>query len=221
MAIVTAGPPAAGKTTWVDKIPDRDSYRRIDADEIKDLLLEEAGRAGLLDDAKGITLSDGLPVLPRELSAQVHKPSTTVADLVRREAMRRRENVLIEGTLAYPPLAERYAAELFDGDYERLHIVDVEVPLDVAIEGAAQRWWEGRHSHVLGGRFMNESTVATFYDKPTRSKCAATADALWDLTWEVLDVEEKRIERSADDTEVTYERRSAAGMIYGHLFPED
>jgi hypothetical protein len=92
-------------------------------------------------------LCDGLPIRPRELSARVHKPSTTVADLVRREAMRRRN--------------------------------------------------------------------------PTRSKCAPTADQLWNLTWQVIDVDEKRIERRADDSVVTYERHSGGGARFGDMFPED
>jgi hypothetical protein len=128
MAVVTAGPPGAGNSTFVSG-SDFVSYLRIDPDEIKDILLSHAQAAGYFGDATGLLLSDGQAVSPRELASRVHRASTKVADIVRLNAMRQRENVLIEGTLQWLPLAKQYAGELAYYDYEHLRIVDIEVPL--------------------------------------------------------------------------------------------
>ncbi|MDH2413948.1 zeta toxin family protein [Nocardioides sp. CER19] len=218
MAVVTAGPPGAGKSFRTEHLV---GYRRIDADEIKDLLLEHALALGLLDDATGILLSDMGPVSPRELSGRVHKGSTDVAEAVRFHAMARKENVLIAGTLQWDGLPRQYAGDLFDFDYERLRIVDVEVPLSVAIERARQRWWHDRHTEPLGGRFMSDEAVKSYFDDPSPvSRCQAHADELWDRTWEALDVVQERVEMTdVGATETTYTRRSEDGEIVEDEFP--
>lgn len=175
--IVTAGPPGAGKSTILDDFVV--DHRRIDPDEIKDLLLLRADAKGLLDKRHRFTLADGGSVGLRELSWWVHEVANDIAIDVRALSLGLGENIVIEGTLKWFPLADQYTTELADSDYETLTVVDVEVPVGVAIEQARRRWWDGRTGgDTLGGRFMVDSSVAAFYGSQPVSECATTARAL-------------------------------------------
>ncbi|WP_244927777.1 zeta toxin family protein [Nocardioides sp. W7] len=222
MMLVTAGPPGAGKSRWVGASATTRGYLVIDPDEIKDLLLAHAQNEGMFDDAHGITLADGRPVAPRELSARVHEPANRVAADLLDHAVQRRENVVIEGTLSWPPLAHTYAELLLEWEYERLDIINVETSPAIAVEGAISRWWWGRRTHALGGRFMARAAVEAYFDDPgahpPRSRCAATATALWELTREDLEVEYRRIELTATG-ERTYRQHSQHGTTTGDIFP--
>lgn len=174
--IVTAGPPGAGKSTALAALDGIEDYRRIDPDEIKDLLLGRAAAEGLLDLLGSITLPDGRPVALREVSWWVHHVSTDIADDVRALSLSRGENVVVEGTLQWRPLAETYTSQLGLNDYERLTVLDVEVPLEVAVQQARHRWWDYRTgTDPLGGRFMSDEAVARFYDAQPVAGCAVTA----------------------------------------------
>lgn len=60
-AIITAGPPGAGKTTAVrTSVPDLDEYRVIDSDEVKDELIRKALQDGVYDDLLAEVLADGI-----------------------------------------------------------------------------------------------------------------------------------------------------------------
>jgi hypothetical protein len=176
--IVTAGPPGAGKSTTLKQVVD--DHRRIDPDEIKDLLLARAEGKGLLDDRRGHVLGDGSPVSIRELAGWVHSLSTDIADEVRRISLEMGENIVVEGTLKWAPLAGIYTRELAAQDYESLLVLDVEVPLETAIEQARSRWWQGRAAgDGLGGRFISDAAVGAYYENGPVSACAVTARALY------------------------------------------
>ena len=183
-AIITAGVPGAGKSVGLNAMAG--GYRRIDPDEIKDMLLARLETAGLLDVRRNYILSDGKPVSPGELSWWVHRASTRAADLARAMSLLMGENFVMEGTLAWPPLSAQYANELAFNDYERLTIFDVEVPPTVALEQSAHRWWSARRTArtlygiELGGRFISEHAVHEFYGGPrTASTCAINARKLY------------------------------------------
>lgn len=53
------------------RIPDLDGYRVIDADIIKDYLIEQALDEGIYDHLLAETLADGHTLAPRELAALV------------------------------------------------------------------------------------------------------------------------------------------------------
>lgn len=188
MAIICAGVPGAGKSSALDAIA-ISGYRRIDPDEVKDILLARLDQSGLLDMRLKHVLADGYPISPGELASWVHRTSTEAADLVREASIQMRENFIMEGTLSWPKLPASHVDELARGDYERLTILDVEVPLSVAIEQSTQRWWLGRHGGritsgaPLGGRFIAESLLAPLYSKRSSgnrsvSVCAANARKL-------------------------------------------
>ena len=163
-AIVTAGPPGAGKSSAANLI-DPAVYRRIDADRIKDRILWVLDSQGLLAARHEHTLADGRPVYPAELAWWVHKASTDAADLVRQACLADGENFLMEGTLAWDRLPAEYVIELVDFDYESIKIIDIEVPLSVAQTQARERWWAGRNesNSAVGGRFISDDAITAFY----------------------------------------------------------
>lgn len=207
--IVTAGPPGAGKSSFVSRLAA--DHRQIDPDEIKDLLLTRAEDKGLLAVRYDHVLSDGHPVSPRELSWWVHGVANDIADEVRRISLEAGENIVIEGTLRWGPLAGQYTDELANQDYERLVVLDVEVPVETAIEQARSRWWGGRTgADSLGGRFMADVDVAAYYETSRVSTCATTARALYE-----------EAQAAEIESELIVVSRSPAGRRYGaRLRPE-
>lgn len=183
-AIITAGVPGAGKSRALDAIAA--GYRRIDPDEIKDILLARLDTAGLLDRRSAHILADDNSVSPGELARWVHKASTDAADRVREASLLIGENFVMEGTLSWHKLPLSHVDELALGGYDQLTILDVEVPLTVAMEQSKDRWWKGRHSGSLtcgvqiGGRFISQSVLAQLYSGPrTASACARNARKLY------------------------------------------
>lgn len=174
--VVTAGPPGAGKTEARGTMA-LNGYRVIDPDVAKDLLLKEAEAQGLLAYRNSHILPDGRPVGVRELASHIHSISTRTTDIVRQLALAAGENVVIEGTLSWAPLIDVYIGELFSAGYEDLEVVDVEAPVNVALERARHRWWTGRQGDLeLGGRFVPDHIIEEFYlDHSWQSCCAANA----------------------------------------------
>lgn len=183
-AILTAGAPGAGKSTLLrDHIPDLDGYRSLDADVVKDHLIEQALRDGDYAELLGTELADGAPLAPRELAALVHDESTALIDQIRRLCLDRGENVLIEGTLRWPGQGPKVYEELVRANYTSLRVIGVEVPRDTAHEQALSRWWHRRlawHADptLLGGRFTPPAAIDDCYDDDPMSKCARNAQAL-------------------------------------------
>jgi hypothetical protein len=183
-AIITAGVPGAGKSITLNAISA--DYRRIDPDDIKDILLAQLETAGLLDIRHQHALADDESVSPAELSGWVHAASTDAADRVRAMSMRTGENFVMEGTLSWYKLPSSHVEELALNDYERLVVLDVEVPRIVAVEQSKRRWWDGRQTGRtrygvrLGGRFISGSALDRFYSGPrTASTCATHARKLY------------------------------------------
>jgi hypothetical protein len=187
-AIISAGPPGAGKSTALRERHLVDtSYRYLDADIVKDELLRRAIADGHYADLLSTTLADAHPIAPRELAALVHAESTEVIDDVREVCLQRRENVVIEGTLQWGPQGGILMAQLSARDYTDVRIVDVEVPASIAHEQAVRRWWEGRIRGIsgqdrMGGRFTPPAAVARLYEQGSVSRCAAHARAAFEST---------------------------------------
>lgn len=185
-AIITAGPPGAGKSTEVVKLG-LTGYRVIDPDVIKEQLLEKARTDGIFNDLLRLQLEDGRTLLPNELASLVHKESADLANAILRRSIEDGVNVAIEGTFSWPTLKDRYLDWLLTGEYSYLTVVNVEVDRDTAMSQASERWWGGREmafagtGSLLGGRFTPPEAIDGLYiTGATRaSTCNANAVAFF------------------------------------------
>jgi hypothetical protein len=154
VALLTAGPPGAGKTTALNDLGlATRGWRRLDADVVKEYLVEDAVQSGRYADLLGRELADGHPIMPAELASLMHIESVSVVDDIRVECLRRGENVIIEGTLGWVPYG------VVAGRGER---------------AAGGGGW--------GGRYTPTAVIDRLFtpaDAP-RSVCAANARALFD-----------------------------------------
>ena len=180
-AIVTAGAPGSGKTSMLRSIvPDLGDYRVIDADIVKDYLLEQALDDGIYDHLRAEILVDGHAVAPRELAALVHLESVKLADQIRRLCISRKENIVIEGTLTWEGQGPRIFHDLADSQYTAIEVYGVDIGQAGAHEQALSRWWRGRQLWVnnadpLGGRFTPPDAVDVCYPNAGTSVCTTHA----------------------------------------------
>lgn len=181
-ALITAGPPGAGKSTMVKEMHLAGvGWRRIDADDIKMRLLEAARQDGTFNAVLSRGLADGYPIMLNELASLVHNESVFLADRFIERCLQARENVVIEGTLSWEGLPPRYARMLELNEYASVTILDVEVDCATALEHAYKRWNEGRIEVINGarhggGRFTPKDAIVSLYDATGRfSKCNENA----------------------------------------------
>jgi len=182
--VATAGPPAAGKSTQLTELGYDDTWRRIDPDDFKVLLIEHDLRSGNLavpDEVADLALADCEGIMPMELSGIYHRESTVVADKVQQICMAARENVVIEGTMSWSGLAPQLVGDLATYGYQRLEVVLVEVPLTIALERSMARWWPDRQVGGMGGRFTPAAAIRSLYRTETETVCAAHARDLVEM----------------------------------------
>lgn len=124
LALATAGPPAAGKSSSIERRAlAGQGWRVIDADRVKDHLLRDALEQGFYDDLLGIELADGHRVMPRELATLVHTESTVIVDAVTERCLAAGENIVLEGAFSWPGLGRRLLSDLAEADYQKLTIL--------------------------------------------------------------------------------------------------
>lgn len=180
-AIITAGAPGSGKSSMLRaRVPHLDEYRTIDADIVKDDLIEQALDDGIYDHLFAEILADGYALAPRELAALVHLESVKLADQIRRICVSRNENVVIEGTLTWAGQGPKIYRELADSEYTDIEVYGVEIGAAAAREQAVIRWWQGRLDWVsgadrLGGRFTPADAIDICYPKAGDSVCTTHA----------------------------------------------
>lgn len=217
-AIVTAGPPGAGKTALLRaRIADLDEYRIIDADIIKDHIIRQAMADGIYDHLLTMApLTDGRGLAPRELSALVHVESVRLAEAIREMCTSLKENVVIEGTLTWHLQGPRIFRELADNDYFDVEVYGVDVEQEEAHESALDRWWKLRVEWAkgqdrLGGRFTPADAIDVCYPAPgVESVCTTNAKSFIDTaiqTGEIPRVHVTILRRTTTGPmEVIYER---------------
>lgn len=207
-AVLTAGAPGAGKTTALSgALGDAFSgFRRIDPDVLKDLLLGQAVKDGIYEHLLRRQLADGLPLFPRELSGLVHEESVRLAGRIRRQCMRRGENVILEGTLSWTEMIDVHLTEVAEFGYDAIEVVFADIPADLAHERVLLRWWEGRNQSgaVLGGRWMPAAAVLNCWDRDGRSVCQQNALELYRRAsrMEGLEIHYREVGGDATATEV-------------------
>jgi predicted kinase len=181
LAIVTAGPPGSGKTTLLSsQVPTLMDYRILDADIIKDDLIDEALSAGIYNHLLSRKLADGHCISPRELAPLVHKESVRVIGQIRQSCVADGENVVIEGTLSYPGTERKIYRQLAKSKYTSVEVFGVEIGQAAAHAQALSRWWGGRQLWIsgtdrLGGRFMPPGYISMCYSGTVHSVCSANA----------------------------------------------
>lgn len=182
-AIVSAGPPGAGKTTMLHNlVSDIAEYRIIDADIIKDRIIEQALTDGIFDHLlTAAPLADGHSLAPRELAGLVHLESVTLADQIRRDCVSRKENVVIEGTLTWHEQGPNIFRELADNSYTDLEVYGIDIDRATAHEQALDRWWQCRRRWIAGldpwgGRFTPSDAIDICYP-PTGGESVCTTNA--------------------------------------------
>lgn len=173
-AILFAGPPAAGKSTLMGASNAYfGEYRRVDADDFKELLLQSVVNDGLLATLLPESLQDNVAERfhPLELSALVHRESTILQERALNEAMRAGENIAIDGTLGYLPWAEELVRQLRDFGY-KIHVIDVEAVQELSLARVVGRWRTGYEKALacpqdpnaaLGGRWLPASAVTRLF----------------------------------------------------------
>ncbi len=224
-ALLTAGVPGAGKSRTVDQLGViDDGWRRLDADVIKDYLIEDLVEDGRYDDLLEQLLTDGYPIMPAELATLVHEESIAFLGQLRSRCLARGENVVIEGTLSWPPAGEQVLGELVRRDYRDVTILDVEVPRITAHEQALQRWWRGRRDRIagrgMGGRFVPGDAIDRAFLNPAdrHSVCAANARALFDSsTARALPIITLTVYDSTGAAPVTETHQRRAGALQSSL----
>lgn len=154
--------------------------RRIDPDRVKELLIHRAVEDRIYEHHLQVSLADGRPIMPLELSGLVHEESVRIADEIRRRSLRAGEDVLVEGTLNWAPIIDVYIKDLARHEYASIGIVSVEVPIEVALDRAANRWWLARSdiSNLDGGRFVPRAVIAASYTDDGRSVGSVNAAEL-------------------------------------------
>ena len=196
-AIVMAGPSGAGKSRALEQtiigrtgIP-AEQWLVLDADQMKDLLLDQAQRDGTYEHLilEQLRALPGGPVLPRELAALVHEESSALIKQLQRQSIRDGLNVVIDGTLANRHKADQLFEQLQDAGYT-VHVASINVTQAQSLERARDRWEHGndlatlpadhRDHDPLGGRLVPPAFVATLYDGADReaSRCETNATAI-------------------------------------------
>lgn len=180
LIVVTAGPPGAGKSTAIDHESTAVDCRRIDHDRIKGLLIGRAVEDRIYENWLRTRLADGRPIMPFELSGLVHEESVRLADEIKRRCLRAGENVLVEGTLNWEGMIDVYVNDLARFGYENLGIISVDVPIEVALLRAADRWWVARSdpSNLDGGRFVPRAVIVASYTDDGRTRGGVNAAEL-------------------------------------------
>jgi len=182
-AIVSAGPPGAGKSALLKaRIADLDEYRVIDADIIKDHIIEQAIADGTYDHLLAMApFADGHGLAPRELSALAHVESVRLAEAIRETCTSLKENVVIEGTLTWHRQGPNIFRELADNDYFDVEVYGIDIEQAEAHESALDRWWKlrlewAKGEDQLGGRFTPADAIDMCYPTAgTESVCTTNA----------------------------------------------
>ncbi len=148
------------------------------------MLIQDSLINGTFDAFLERQLPDGKTVHPRELATLVHRESTAIAADLTEICLRRGENVIVQGTLAWDEQPRVLLTSFNASEYQELIIVDVEVDLSTALDRSIERWWVGRNDpfDALGGRFVPSSVIKDLYLPDGSTRCRANAEVMFALS---------------------------------------
>ncbi|MFZ4840980.1 zeta toxin family protein [Mycetocola saprophilus] len=189
-AIITAGPPGAGKGTVLDRVLQRrrSDFLVIDPDVFKHHLLQEALDDGsyhswIKPDSVRAAEAGGEEFDPLELSALVHAESSMLAKNLRRRALADGRNIVVDTVLSSASSAFALCSELQNNDYSA-EILDVEVPFELSAQRIDERWQRSfdqarEYGLGLGGRWVpSEYTREVFAGPSGKSRSEHVAKVL-------------------------------------------
>jgi hypothetical protein len=98
-------------------------------------------------------------------------------------SVRRGENVVIQGTLAWEEQPESLLDSLREANYENLTIFDLNVDRETSLARARARWWAARLTKAegLGGRFVARRFIDDMFPDSGPSKCHANAQFMFEM----------------------------------------
>ncbi len=228
-AILLAGPPGAGKTTAQSQLlastgTAATDWRILNADDFKDRLLKRAITDGSY--ASHLTPAEvakkeqaGEKVWPRERAALVHEESSLLMKAARDQAIRKGENVFIDGTLSNADSGKKLVKRLEEQGYE-VRIALVDGPRDVTEARVAHRWTQGFEAAesgvddpddpdllLLGGRWVPADVTDGLYrDGTDASVCTAAAYEIAESSDAVKQLDAYQVTKPSGQPEVV-ERR--------------
>jgi predicted ABC-type ATPase len=148
VALVTMGGPASGKSTLVSHIlGEIRDFALVNPDDVKERLPEY--KQGL----EMGTQPDGTPISARDTAFLVHNESSDVAESIHAEAMRRRQNIILDGT---GKSADKYIAKIRALKAAGYHVrvvmphIDKQAALD-RIDDRAVKTGRFVPTHIAGG----------------------------------------------------------------------
>lgn len=185
--IVLAGPPGAGKSTALRTTLDASGFIVIDADELKSLLLQDMVKTGDIEsimtpEVKAL-VKEGIPVFPAEMATAVHTESGRLKNVVMREVMREKANIVLDGAMSVRGVALATNRRFMKSKYT-YGIVNVEINQDLARQSARQRWQTSRRealadpSKGCDARFLASSVVINTFENDGGSKTMANTLAM-------------------------------------------
>jgi len=185
-AIVLAGPPGAGKSSARQKLlidlgSTEADWRDLNADDFKDQLLLQAARDGSLDHELAPVGTETLT--PRERASLVHEESSLLMKQEQRRAIRRGENIIIDGTLGNESKAALTLDRLVQNGYT-VDIIAVDGPKQITRARAEHRWKTELAASArddadeiarLGGRAVPPGFIDQLYENDDESICSGIA----------------------------------------------
>lgn len=195
-AVVTAGPPGAGKSSALhDLVPAAEErlWRSIDPDEFKRRLLRYARDTGqyeaLVPDRARELICGGEVFAPGEFAALVHEESSDLAKIAAAQSIARGERVILDGVHGSADKILARIGRLAEAGYTAIDVVCVDGPREATRARVLARWEKGYERYQSSGgtdesagyrtRYVPETvTDALYADDDRFSSCAqAVAEA--------------------------------------------
>ena len=187
-AVITAGPPGAGKgSTLRARLGDdfATRYRVIDPDEFKIRLLrklEHGAHGASLPDPEIPRTANDPPIPPGELAALIHEESSQLAKRAASQSIRRGENIVLDGLNSKKAKLLRHLAALTQSrgtTYTDVQVLLVDASYDTSRARVAHRHGTAYTDYLAGdtdqgyeARYVPTEVTDELYDNDrARSAC--------------------------------------------------